>query len=75
MSSHPTVLLRSTDISCRATLDLSGEDILTQAREGEGYSEGVPSSSEWDNTQPPSEIYGREDRVLLGTSMQPQPAI
>ena len=75
MSSHPTVLLRSTDIGCRATLDLSGEASLTPGGRPKATVRDVPSSSEWDNTQPPSEIYGREDRVLLGTSMQPQPAI
>jgi hypothetical protein len=39
MCSHPTVLHRSTDIGCRANLDLSGEAILTPAREVKGYSE------------------------------------
>ena len=78
---HPTVLLRSTDLSCRATLYLSGEasykvpEAWVQPGRQKATVREVPSSSEWDNNQPPSEIYGREDRVLLGTSMQPQPAI
>ena len=75
MCSHPTVLLRSTDLGCSDTCTSLDKPFWPQPGRAKATVRDVPSSSEWDNTQPRSEIYGREDRGLLGTSMQPQPAI